>query len=608
MSYFFSGYGTDLSIMEEVTNFFLDVVPAELRSDLLSVNQSTSFLRDFGFRKAIDDLIILEDGAGSWLAVLGTPLVDSRVRENGLTLVKRFFANPSRTIREDIDGCFAVLAYQASIDTFYAASDYNNTTPVYFAVTPKGTFLSSHELPLARFLHSDLDPLGFSMAIQLMVTWGRHSRFKGIHKLLPCEMMTFSGKGEGASERYWLPNEERQWTGNFDDSVERWLALLKESVQAYYSNTHNKRVICDMTAGEDARLILSQCHSLGIPFYAMVDGIETDIDVRVAREASRKTGFDLEVRPRYLITEDQLLENATYISLMTDASQDYFAACTAFATNTANPLKNWESVKLCGAPGGEAYRGSYYLRGKAIFPSKRGNFNYRFFTRMKYLLDFHPQLMNFPDEDFLRTVFEMSKEALSDVSDFPNGIKIDHLLRLFQTCSSGLIFKNPRYLPFASKRMTSSVYNLRPIHKRGGKLTKACTERLFPELAFIKTQKGVPTVRKTLLRTPLFLPEYLMTARSIAVGAASRLLKITESSKPGFKWNINAPAITALLTRPPYSHWFASSESMVTGHLYKSSVVNSLISDARTGSTRYVPILGRIFNQELACRWVYSER
>ena len=73
----------------------------------------------------------------------------------------------------------------------------------------------------------------------------------------------------------------------------------------------------------------------------------------------------------------------------------------------------------------------------------------------------------------------------------------------------GLKYKNPLYLPFATNQMTRSIYCLSPRYKRGGKLTKACTEILFPELAFIKTQNGVPTIRKTMLRLPLFMPEYI---------------------------------------------------------------------------------------------------
>jgi len=102
----------------------------------------------------------------------------------------------------------------------------------------------------------------------------------------------------------------------------------------------------------------------------------------------------------------------------------------------------------------------------------------------------------------------MVEKAAQEVYDFPVGIKIDHLLRVFQSCQTGLIYKLPRYLPFASKNLTKSVYKIPPKYKKGGRLTKACTEILFPEIAFVKTQKGSPTVRKSLLRSYLFFPEY----------------------------------------------------------------------------------------------------
>jgi len=608
MSYFIAGYKTNSSVIKDLENSFVEVVPPEIRKDILCIKKSTSFLLNYGTDKVISDVVVDIKETGSWLAILGTPLVNFHAEDQKEALLNRFFNNPIRTVKDELDGCFAVLSYNALTDTFYAVTDYDNTTPIFYAATATGIYISSHELPLARFLHSEIDPLGFSMTIQLRLTWGSHTRFKNIHKLLPCQIMTFGDIDKCSSGIYWRPSDETQWPSIFDDVVNQWLGLLKDSVQAFYNCAKNKTVICDFTGGEDARLLLSQCHALGIPFFAMVDGLDSDSDVRVAKEAARKIGFDLAIRPKHLITEEQLLNSATYICLMNDAYEDYFGSSTAYATNAANPLKNWEYVKLCGAPGGEVFRGSYYLRGKALFPSKKGNFDHRFFTRMKYLLDFHPGLLSFSDEECKRMIFTLIEESLEDASGFPVGIRIDHLLRVFQTCSDGLIYKNPRYLPFATKHLTHSIYNIPPHFKRGGKLTKACTEILYPELAFVKTQKGVPTIRKTLPRTFLFMPEYVSIARSIMSGAVSRLLKWTESNKPAYKWSKNAPAINTLLNKPPYGNWFSSSRSMITGQLYDKDVLDSLLVDAKAGASKYVPILGRIINQELACRWVYRER
>ena len=55
----------------------------------------------------------------------------------------------------------------------------------------------------------------------------------------------------------------------------------------------HKPVLADFTAGEDARLILAQCHALGIPYRAHVTGFADSIDVMIAKEAAKKVGFEL---------------------------------------------------------------------------------------------------------------------------------------------------------------------------------------------------------------------------------------------------------------------------------------------------------------------------
>jgi hypothetical protein len=603
MGFFFAGFGTGPSMIPEIGRSFAEVIPPEIKNDVRRVEGSTSFLVSYGSDKVIPDVIIHDEDSGSWLALLGTPLTSWPKEERGAVLTK-FFCAPTDFIKDGLDGCFALLAYDAATGAVYAATDYNNTTPIFYASTPSGIFLSSHELPLARYLGSEIDPLGFSMTIHLKLTWGTLTRFKNIRKLLPCQILIFRNGRPPSSAYYWSPAEESQWPSDFDETIDRWLALLKDSLQAYYSRSRNKVVICEFTGGEDSRLLLSACHFLGIPFFAMVDGQGADPDVLVAKEAARKTGFNLVIRAKPQITEAQLLQYAVRISLRDDAYQDYFASCSLFAIDEANPPGYYDHVKFCGAPGGEAFRGSYYLRGKAFFPSSRRPWDSRFFTKMKFLLDFHPGLLKFPDVECQETLLALAEQSGKDVAEFPVGIRIDHLIRMFQTSNAGLIYKNPRYLPFATKGMTRTVYNLPPHFKRGGRLTKACTELLFPELAFVKTLKGVPTVRKTPRRIFLFLPEHIATVRAVASGAASRLFKWTESNKLDYQWSRNAATINALLKTPPYANWFSSSESMITGHLYNGPVVDSLLGEAKSGGSRYVPILGRILNQELACRWV----
>ena len=162
-------------------------------------------------------------------------------------------------------------------------------------------------------------------------------------------------------------------------------------------------------------------------------------------------------------------------------------------------------IRLGGLPGGEVFRGAYYLRAKLVRPARRDGFDVPFFTNMKYLLDHAHGLVAHDDGDFLATVRRTVDEELDEVSSFAAGTQIDHLLRTLQVCAWGMMFRHPAFLPLATARMTRTIYSLPPAHKQGGRLTKALTEKLYPELAWVR---GVPTVRKTWRRAPYFWPEY----------------------------------------------------------------------------------------------------
>jgi hypothetical protein len=607
LSYFICGFKADIADCNALEKIFVDIVPSHIRNDRFWMEGRSTYLAIYGNKKVIKNVVISDDKQGSWLVVIGTPLVVMQDEQQKLSLLADFLRNPAYSLSYTIDGNFAVLAYDAPRDRLIVATDFNNTTPIFYTVTPNGVFFSSHELPLARFSHPELDPFGFCQSIQLGVTWNSYTRFRNIYKMLPCQISIVDDNKKLHTERYWRPQDETIWSGSFEDHIEKWGSLLSESVWKFYECSNQKPVMADFTAGEDARLILAQCHALGIPFKSQVTGLPNDIDVEVAKRAAKKAGFDLIVRDKHAITAEQILANALNISLNSDAYLEFFKSCSDFATDTANPLDDYSVVKYGGFPGGEAYRGSYYLRGKAVFPSRRSSLDYKFFTRMKYLLDYHPSLLIYSDDDFLQEIYKIVQDNLEDVRDFPVGTQIDHMLRVFQTCLECLKYKNPLYLPFATNQMTRSIYGLSPRYKRGGRLTKAYTEVLFPELAFVKTQNGVPTIRKTMLRLPLFVPEFISTINKILSGALSRHFKWKQANKSYFNMNLNAPIFTTLLNTPPYCNWLSSSRTMISGQFYNPEVVNPILSQAKAGSCRYVPILGRIINQELAFRWVYRE-
>jgi hypothetical protein len=607
VSYFMCAFKAEPLVGERLANVICDIVPARLRNDTFHIKTAPTYLRIYGNKKAIPNLAIHDHELGSWLAIIGTPLLRLTSESHRLEFLDDFLSSPVESLRNKIDGHFAIFAYDARKDALVVATDFNNTTPIFYTVQPDGLLFSSNELPLAKFLRDEIDPLGFGQSIQLGVPWQSRTRFQNILKLLPCHVLTVDHSKQVHIEAYWEPRDEGIWHDAFDGSITRWGALLRESVVKFFDCSDRKPVLSDFTAGEDARLILAQCHALGIPFQAHVTGLDTDLDVIVAIQAAERARFELIRRPRHRITESQLLADAPRIGLISDSYLGFFEACTDYATEIASPLDDYNTVKYNGVPGGEAFRGSYYLRGKAIFPSMRINLDYKFFTRMKYLLDYHPALLRYPDNEFIDTIYGAVEDRLQDVKDFPIGTQIDHMLRAFQTCHTGLRYRSPLYMPLATNSMTRSIYWLAPHFKRGGRLTKACTEMLFPELAIVKTQNGVPTIRRTVWRQPIFLPEYIALARKISNGALSRLFKWKQANTWQYNEDFNSQILQTLFNSEPFSKWFLSSEQMITGPHYNPDVLNALLTGAKAGSCRYVPVLGRIIAQELALRWVYGE-
>jgi hypothetical protein len=605
MSYFICGFKSENADFKDLERSLSELVPDHLREDTQRIESGSSSLVVYATKKAIQNVIIRDDKDGSWLAGIGTPLVSLKSEPLKLAFLSDFRADPVASLRDKIDGNFAVFCYDAPRNALTVATDFNNTTPVFYSVTPKGVFFSSHELALARFLSADADPFGFSQSIHLGVTWSSYTRFQNIKKMLPCEVAVVDGAKQLKNESYWQPDEERLWSGTFDEHIEKWISILKDSVWKFYECSDHQPVLSDFTAGEDTRLIISLCHALEIPYKANVTGLSTDTDLIIARRAAKHVGFDLIEREKRWITEEQLLAKASDINLYGDGYQEFLAGCVEFATDTADPLDDYSIVKYCGVPGGEAFRGAYYLRGKVFFPSKVSTIDYKFFTKLKYLLDYHPGLIRGDDGNFIPKIYNIVEQDLKCVKGVPAGIQVDHLIRVYQTCMTGLKYKNPLYLPFATNQMTRSVYGIPPRDKRGGRLSKACTEVLFPKLAFVKTQNKVPTIRKTMSRMPLFLPEHIQVVKRVSSGAVSRLLKWKQANKWYYSNDLNSYVFTTLLNSPPYSSWFSSTREMITGNLYDPAVADPILALAKTGVCRYVPILLRMISQELAFRWVH---
>lgn len=606
MSEFFCTVNTTEEISGRLSKIFNDSSKNGLG---LTAGTGKVILHSNHIKKPLNDIVIKDDLTGSWLALIGMPLVslDLSKYEKRLQFMWDFFKDSHGFLSNEIDGHFALIGYDAINETSYVANDFNSFIPLFYSDTASGFIVTSSELIMAKLLQSDIDEEGLWQAVNLGVTWGHRTRFEGISKLMPCELLIYNQKNL-VKQTYWSPDQERQWEiRSFEKVVDRWKEILKSSVKSFTSRAEPGKLSSDLTGGEDSRLVVAQCHDLNLDFSVRVAGFQGSKDIQIATDCAQATSLDLKTFIHKEISKPLLLERAIDICQSSDGYGSFFSSCVGYASNAEQEPPEYHGIHLCGVPGGEAYRGSYYLRAKLISPSLRRKFNVRAFINLKFMLDYLPGLFGNNEGKWKENIYSAAIESLKNIKLFPAGTQVDHLLRVFQTCLWGLSVRQPFYLPLGLRDMTRSIYQISPSHKKNGKLTKAVTEDLFPKLAFIKTQNRVPTVRKRFFNSFLFWPGYIAWLTKIITGFRRRVLKTALKSRKmsrHHRIDLHKPVMQTLMNTRPYSSWFKSASSMITGKYYNSEKLNLLLSNARKGDCKNVRILGRVINQELACRYV----
>lgn len=607
MSYFWGGLNISVSDRVRLEHLFSDLGCSDKKT---KIEAHQAVVTSYWQPKVIDDIVIQHDKSNSWMMLIGTPLLTGNHQANPQQLIETFLDDYSRPLLQDLDGHFALLAYDAIQDQMVAATDFNSLIPIFYSVNAEGALLSSSELALAKMRQAEIDPLGFAQAVQLGVTWNATTRFKQIAKLQPCEILTIDAHYRIRLQRYWEPMAETLWTGNLDDVMAQWMPLLRQGVQRFYNASRQQETVwADFTAGEDARLVVAQCQALELPYKVRVGGFPDDAEIKQACAIARDAHLAIEVQPYQLITDSQVSAHARAVMLSSDGYGSFFYYCTRFVTDMHRPPLVYNFLHFSGMPGGEAFRGTYYPRAKLLFPSTATSFDYRFFTRLKYLLDYTPGLL--PDHDYhlLDSVYESVEAGLKEVETFPAGIQVDHLLRIFQTCAWGLERKKPFYHPLGTQPLTRSIYTIPPQFKKLGRLTKACTEQLYPQLARTNTQYGVPTIRRRVTRMPLFLPEHVAQAKKIANGVVKRLYQMgqrSQTSSGRYSPDVYDTVRRVLFNQPPFASWFASSRGLLTGPFYDAQRLDHILLASQQDTFSNVRILARIANLELACRYVYD--
>lgn len=612
MSFYIAGKKRAKTLQDEILAVFNEFNYDE-ETNKRKFDAELSFVYCNHATKVIEDIFIQLEDAGSWVLLVGTPVIEAKTDPERYKFARELLNNPLDVIRHKIDGQFAVLAYDAERQIHIAATDWNSLIPVYYADYQGGLLLGNAELPLARLLKSGIDEVGFAQSIHYGAVWGGRTRFKNIQKLEACEVIRVDHKNNIKKERYWEPRMEELWGGSFNVISERWLGVMERAIRVYTDHRKGHKVSADLTGGEDSRLVVALLKDIGLPFSVRVAGERDDADVLIAKSAADVLNLDLVIEDSQVVTEEDLSRHVNQIISHSDGYGSFFTNASSYVHELHYRPMEYTNIHLCGMPGGGQYRGANYLRAKLLYPSRVKDIDYKAYTRRKFLIDYHSNLLKISDADYFESVFTVMDEALEEVAGFPAGIQVDHLMRVRYGTLLTANLKRPFYFAFAPGEMARSTYNVPPNMKKGGNQYKAIIEKLSPELAWIKTQSGVPTVRKTALRFPLFVPEYYSKFKKSVKGVARQMFREVPALRSKGHVNerhhllaLHEESLRWLFSTEPYSSWFESADSMLSGSQYHPDELNKLLDRARQRNFDQVQLFGRVINQEFALRKVHE--
>lgn len=577
---------------------------SEIRSN--SFIEGSNYSLESSYKKCpVKDIYINENK--SWLLLAGIPFIDGNNYADNLDL-QAVLENLEEFINTRVDGHFCCLAYNDQSQTFYVASDCNSFIPIFYGRHGNLLIFSTNLEQLCQKIRPTISSVSFSRVIQLGSPLPGETQFNNIHRLEANQLLKVPSDLKIEKKYYWTPSDEKEWSLGFNDTVDKWLDILNKSVSPFVqvASENNLSLSADITGGEDSRLIVAELASLNTSFSTRVRGLPEDADINIGRAASNSIKKQIDIEHLKMATTDEIRKFYIDICLLTRGYGSFFSSLTKFASDNYYGVREKTGIHLAGVPGGEAFRGSYYLRAKILSPSSHGSWDYKFLLKLKFLLDYIPNLISRHD-DFTEQFYSAMACELNKVKEFSNGIQVDHLLKIMQTDNWSLEFNQPFNMPLGMRDITRSIYCIPAKYKLGGKLTRSCTELLCPTIANINTSKGIPTIQKHAYNFWKFAPEYFAVATKIVNGFKRRLLKLQQNSTSlsmHHRSDIFESSMACIFNDSNMAKWFSSPLTMITGEVYNQDVLKRLLDDSRLGNCSHVRTLGRIINQEIFIRHV----
>jgi hypothetical protein len=522
----------------------------------------------------------IERDGDSWAAAAGTPHGPGRLV--GITPV-------------ELDGQFALVAYDASSGEVTVAADAFGLQALYVAERNGVTYVSTSSLALARHLRAAPDRFGFASFLRAGYLFGAQTLWEGIERLEPATALVF-GPSEVERTTYWRPEIDRDVSRlDFDSAVDRWLEIAIDTYARWLAGRPD--AWADLTGGYDTRLLALLLRRAGVAFDTNTRGDSAGSDRRIAGQLASTMGWRL----CDLTVPDDWNRRVTEV----------MPTAVAWADGTLEVLElSWvlwaharlarEHPLLLIGGGGEHLRG-FAWRQEFLQGGKSTRVNWDNWLDMRMLHPMDASLFRADPTAEVRD--DMRRRMGAWVAPYDNELNTTQLDVLYAYKMTGHFgayrSADAAYLhaelPFYFRPVFTAAFSTSHRHRDHHRLMRHIIARLDRNAASIATSTGGPAEPWRPTNLHRFLPYYAQIGRRAVNKLSERTLGRTLLPTRTQAWWCPPAARRAAVAA-------VTRDELRSRPLYHEHALERLLARAGEPESGQATVLGRVLTAELALR------
>jgi Glutamine amidotransferase domain len=432
-----------------------------------------------------------------------------------------FSRRPPKSGLADLEGQFALLAYDDAHATLILASDPFGFRTLYATERNGKTYISTSVLVLARYVRAKPSLLGVRSYLRAGYLFGRRTSWEGIERFDPATLMAFTPDGV-ETQRYWSPEiDESVARLSFDEVVEHCLEVAVGACRDLFAGF--PPVWADLTGGYDTRLLTLLMREAGVSFDTETRGSPNSPDHPIAREIARRTGWNWSLMALPDEWESLLPPLLPVALAWGDGNLDALEFARILWAHKELSRVHYDLVI---AGGGEHYR-EYPWRQEFLQAGRSSRVNWDNWLDMRLILpvnteifasDPTPEVRDDFRERMVRHGEPYSGELNTTQLDVLFAYKMTGHLGMFASAEGAFLRSR---LPFYFRPIYGASFSANYRYRNYHRLQRHMIERLDPGLAAIRTvPAGGPAQPRRLSNIHRFAPYYADVARR-AVGKLS---------------------------------------------------------------------------------------